>query len=178
MTTAPSEAVDPPPTDANIVSKAEFARQNDWQKSYISKLAGQGRLVLTDDGKVMSRESLARIAATTGAPERASPPAVQPQFRADRDRKEFYDAENARLDLEARTGKLLNKADVLSVVADAAVGLRARLESWPPRLAPQIAALGGNEARISALLADHIETALGDLSQRFAKLAELQSGGG
>lgn len=175
MPTSPSDADES--ADPNIVTKSAFAAANGWGRSYVSNLAAEGRLVLTDDGKrVLARESLARIAATTGAPERASPPAVQPQFRADRDRKEFYDAEHSRLDLEARTGKLLNRADVISVVSNAAVGLRAALESWPPRLAPQIAALGGNEARIMALLADHIETALTDMSQRLAKLDKLHGG--
>lgn len=160
--------------DPNLQTRSAFAAANNWSKSYVSKLGAEGRLVLTDDGKLVRvRESLDRIAATTGAPERASAPAVPPQFRVDRDRKEFYDAENARLDLEARMGKLLARADVMSVMSDAAVTLRTRLEGWPPRLAPQLAALGGNEQRIKAVLAEHIELALADLSQRFAKLAEL-----
>jgi hypothetical protein len=164
--------------DTNIVRKSEFAAANDWRRSYVSKLANEGRLVLTEDGRVKVKESLALIAATTGAPERASAPAVQPQFRLDRDRKEFYDAENARLDLEERVGQLMNRAEVLSVVADAAVSLRARIETWPDRLAPQLAALGSDEGRIRALLADHVHTALTDLSQRFAKLAQQQPPGG
>jgi hypothetical protein len=161
----------PPGADPNIVSKSKFAEANGWSKPYVSKLTAEGRLVLTEDGKVLARESLARIAATTGAPERASAAVVPPQFRADRDRREFYDAENSRLDLEERTGKLMNRADVVSVVADVGVSLRARLEAWPDRLAPQIAALGGNESRIRALLAEHVEISLGELSRGFSKLA-------
>jgi hypothetical protein len=160
--------------DPNLVTRSEFASRNGWSKSYVSKLGGEGRLVLTEDGKhVLVAESLARIKETSGALERASAPVVPVQVRADRDRKEFYDAEQARLDLEKRVGKLLDKPDVLAVVADAAAALRSRLESFPPRLAPQLAAQGGNEARIKAILADAVEHLLDDLSSRFAKLAEL-----
>lgn len=168
MTTAPQPGDDP-----NIVTKAEFARRNSWSKSYVTKLKDDGRLVLTEDGRVLVAESLARIAASAQAPERASPPAVSPTFRADRDRKEFYDAENARLDLEQRLGRTLATRDVRAVCANAAVTLRSRLEGWPARLAPHIAALGGDEARIRTLLAEHIEQALGELSRGFAKLEEL-----
>lgn len=34
------------------LTKSEFAARRGWSKSYVSKLASQGRLVLTDDGKV------------------------------------------------------------------------------------------------------------------------------
>jgi hypothetical protein len=158
----------------NVVTRSEFARLNEWSKSYVSKLGSESRLVLTDDGKhVLVAESLARIKDTSGALERVSAPVVAPQVRADRDRKEFYDAEQARLDLEKRVGKLLDKPDVLSAVADAAAAVRSKLENLPPRLAPQLAAQGGNEQRIRLILADHIEQLLDDLSSRFAKLAEL-----
>lgn len=35
-----------------VVSKSEFAARRGWSKSYVTKLAGQDRLVLTADGKV------------------------------------------------------------------------------------------------------------------------------
>ncbi len=163
---------------SEAVTRTEFAALQGWSKSYVSKLGSEGRLVLTEDGKLVKvAESLARIAATTGAPERASAPAVSPQYRGDRDRREFYDAENARLDLERRLGKLVDKADVLAVVADAAVQLRTRLEALPPRLAPQIAALGGNEQRVRLMLTDELERLLADMAHRFGKLAELGQDG-
>lgn len=160
------------------VTRSEFARLQGWSKSYVSKLGSEGRLVLTEDGKLVQvAETLALIAKTTGAPERASAPAVSPQYRGDRDRREFYDAENARLDLEKRLGKLVERSDVLAVVADAAVQLRTRLEALPPRLAPQLAALAGNEQRVRLMLADEIERLLSDMAHRFGKLAEMGSDG-
>lgn len=151
-------------------NQAEFGRLNGWGKSYVTKLKLEGRLVFTADGLVDVAASLAKIQEGTGAPERASAPAVSPSTRSDRDRQAFYDAEKSRLDLEERVGRLLDRDQVLSSMADAAVTLRTSLETWPDRLAPQIAALGGDEARIRAYLADHVETALTEISHQFAAM--------
>lgn len=167
--------------DPNIVSKSEFARLNGWSKSYVSKLNGEGRLVVTEDGKrVLVSESLARIRETTSAPERASDAAVTTQYRGDRDRREFYDAENARLDLEERLGKLLSASRVNAVVAQAGTLFRQRFEGWPHRLAPQIAAMGGNEGSIRGLLIDEVELLLTELARNLgdaAARADSVSGG-
>lgn len=158
--------------DLNLVSKSEFARLNGWSKSYISKLGSEGRLVVTEDGKqVLVAESLARIRETTTAPERASDAVVSTQYRGDRDRREFYDAENARLDLEERLGKLLQASEVTAAVAQAGTLLRQRLEGWPHRLAPQMAALAGNEGRIRGLLIDEAQLLLADISAGLGEAA-------
>lgn len=162
-------ATTPPPADPNIVRKSAFAEAQGWAKSYVTKLAQEGRLVLTDDGRVLVAESLQRIAQTTGAPERASDQVVSTQYRGDRDRREFYDAENARLDLEERLGKLLDVAEVNAAIAAAGTMFRQRLEGLPHRLAPQIAAMAGNEARIRTLLADEVELLLTDVSRRMSQ---------
>ncbi len=154
-------------------NQAEFARLNGWGKSYVTKLKLEGRLVFTAEGLVDVAASLAKIQQGTGAPERASAPAVSASARSDRDRQAFYDAEKSRLDLEERVGKLLCRDQVLSAMADAAVTLRFALEAWPDRLAPQIAALGTDEARIRAHLAEHVETALAELAHQFSAVAAL-----
>lgn len=47
------------------LSFAEFARRKGWKRHYITQLKGEGRLVLSEDGKrVRVAESLARIEAT------------------------------------------------------------------------------------------------------------------
>jgi hypothetical protein len=158
------------PTPA-ACNQAEFGRLHGWGKSYVTKLKLEGRLVFTDDGLVDVAASLAKIQANTGAPERASAPAVSPSTRSDRDRQAFYDAERSRLDLEERIGRLLDADQVLGAMADAAVTLRTALETWPERLSPELASLGGDEARIRARLADHVEAALEEISRRFADLA-------
>jgi hypothetical protein len=147
-------------------SQADFARLHGWGRSYVTALKHAGRLVLNDGGQVDVQASLARIQATTERPEQASAPAVPPAVRVDRDRKEFYDAENARLDLEERLGKLVRADQVLEAVADAGALFASQLDSLPDRLAPQIAALGSDEARIRALLVDTLESARHDLVTR------------
>lgn len=162
-----------PGTTADVCTRAEFARRNGWAKSYITKLGHEGRLVLTEDGlHVRVAESMARIRDTASAPERASDAAVSPQYRGDRDRREYYDAENARLDLEERLGRLLQASQVTAALAEAGTLLRQRLESWPHRLAPQIAALAGHEARIRSLLIDEVGLLLADISQSLGKAAD------
>lgn len=154
------------------LTRSEFAAHNGWAKSYVTKLGHEGRLVLTSDGKrVLVAESLAKIAEGTTAMARASEPAVPAAVRVDRDRKEFYDAENARLDLEERTGKLMRADDVLDIVANVAATLRTRLESRSAIVAPQLAALAGDEARITTVLADHDRATLAEVSRLFAKLS-------
>jgi hypothetical protein len=175
--TTPSHTIAPADTGApgaaQACSRAEFARRQGWSKSYITKLADQGRLVLTDDGsQVVIEASLQRIAATTRAPERADAKVVPPAFTTARERKEWYDAEGARLDLEERVGLLLERGDVLSVVAEAATVIRTRLEALPDRLAPQLAALAGNEQRIRLTLAEQIEHVLAEMARRFAALEQ------
>lgn len=156
-------------TDA--LSQADFARQQGWSKSYVSKLKGEGRLVLTAAGSVDAAASLARIKATTAAHGRADPAVVGPQYLDAKDRNEHYQAELARLKFEREIGALRDAADVAAVVADVATTLRSRLESWPDRLAPQLAALAGDESRIRAELADHIHGALAELARGFERLA-------
>lgn len=154
--------------------QAEFARLQGWSKSYVTALKQAGRLVLADDGLVDVQASLARIQATTEAVERASPPAVPPPQRADRDRKEFYDAENARLDLEERLGRLMRAEQVLEAVADAGALFAAQLDALPARLAPELAGLGGDEGRIQAVLAEALEAARAEM---VTKLKNARMGG-
>ncbi len=155
-------------------TRTEFARVNGWGKSYVTKLGLQGRLVITPEGLVDFVASLDRIQATTGAPERASAPAVSPSARSDKDRQAFYDAEKSRIDLEERIGKLLDREEELGALADAAVTLRASLEAWPERLSSALAAMDGDEPRIRAYLADHVEAALTELAARFSAMAAAQ----
>lgn len=49
-----------------ILSLSGFAKLQGVRPSYITKLKGDGRLVLTDDGKVRVAESIERIAQTAG----------------------------------------------------------------------------------------------------------------
>lgn len=152
-------------------SQAEFARQQGWSKSYVSKLKAESRLVFTADELVDVEASLALIRSTTAAPERASQPAQTPTFSDAADREKFYASELKRLDYEAQVGKTAEMAQVEAVCADVGTRLRSALETWPERLSPLLAAAGGDEERIAAILAEEVELRLAEISRAFTALA-------
>ncbi|MBJ2258311.1 terminase small subunit [Pseudomonas psychrophila] len=63
-----------------VISKTEFAARRGWAKSYVSKLANQDRLVLTEDGKVELEATEALLA------ESADPSKVAVTARHQQDR--------------------------------------------------------------------------------------------
>lgn len=157
-----------------FMSRSEFAAHIGCAKSYITKLGTQGRLVMGQGDNaeridVTATKSL--LAETTGAPERANEAAQTPLFTDAKDQREHYQAQMAKLDYEERVGNLLQVVSVRAVVAGAATSLRARLETIPDTLAPELAATQ-DESRVRALLAVEIESALTELSHQFGKLSE------
>ena len=150
------------------VCQAEFARLIGVGRSYVTALKKAGRLVTDVQGRVLVEESKASIARSNGAPERAA--VVTEVYQDNRDKKDHYAAELARLDYEERCGTLMVAADVLTVVAGAATTLRNRLEALPSVLAPQIAAIS-DEQEILNVLVDQVERLLAELSDEFGKLA-------
>lgn len=150
----------------NAVTQAEFARRIGVGRSYVTALKKSGRLVMNGD-LVLVEESMASIARSNGAPERAA--VVTPSFSDSRDKKDHYDAELKRIEYEERCGRLVQAEAVQGIVANAAATLRSRLEALPDQLAPQLAATG-DEQQIRAMLADAVESALSELSGQFAEV--------
>lgn len=66
------------------LTKSEFAAQHGWSKSYVSKLAKQDRLVLTDDGKV-DAEATELLLAESADPSKAAVAARHEESRVERD---------------------------------------------------------------------------------------------
>jgi len=162
-----------------FMSRSEFAAHIGCAKSYISKLSAQGRLVIGQGDnaeRIDVAATKALLADTTGAPERATEAAQTTLFVDSKDQKEHYQAQMAKLDYEERVGNLLQAGDVRAVVANAATSLRARLETLPDTLAPELAATQ-DESRVRALLAGEIEAALAELSHQFAKLVDAEKAG-
>jgi hypothetical protein len=155
-------------------TQAEFAAAQQWSKSYVTKLKQEGRLVLTPAGLVDFAASLASIKATSGAPERAAPAVQGKPYNDSQDRERFYSAELKRLELERETKRLRSADEVASAVDDAGVLVRTTVEGWRDRLPPQLAALGGDEARIAAFMCSECEHLLRRLSEKFAALAAEQ----
>jgi hypothetical protein len=177
-----------------------FAKRLEVSPSYITKLKDEGRLVLTEDGKVDVDASLARIKETedpnradvrerwkdyrqNGGEERPqAPPANELTPRADdssgknlqaaRAVKERYLALDAKAAYEERIGILVEAESVKRAGAEVGAILRGALENLPDQLAPIIAPIN-DEAKVHALLVDHIETILNEIS---SKLSAIGSG--
>ncbi|MFT8231340.1 terminase small subunit [Pseudomonas guariconensis] len=66
------------------LSKSEFAARRGWSKSYVSKLASQDRLVLTDGGKV-DVEATEALLAESADPSKAAVAARHEDNRVERD---------------------------------------------------------------------------------------------
>ena len=135
-----------PPAVPAAVTQAEFARHLGVGRSYVTALKKAGRLVMDADGRVLVEESMASLARSTGAPERA---AVVPELYQDnRDKRDHF-------------------------VVGAMTTLRSRLESLPNVLAPQLSVVS-DEKEIMALLADQIEQLLNECAADLGKLSEAQ----
>lgn len=177
---------------SNEVTRIEFARLRGIKPSYVTQLAREGRLVLTDDGKrVKVAESIARIEATrdpskqgvadrhaaarSQAPVAAPAPAADPadkignSYQTARAVKERYAALQAKLDYEAAIGKYVLAAEAVAAVADGDTLIRTRFEALADTLAPRLAAIS-DEQQVRATLHDEIEIILGDLSRSFAQM--------
>ena len=162
---------------AKFGSQADFARAQGWRKSYVTALKQQGRLVFTGDGRVDFDASLQRIRDTTGAPERAAPAVQGSRISAAQERERHYSSELKRLEYERAVHKLREADEVRSAADDAGALFRAGVEAWRDRLAPELAALGGDEQRISALLASETDQLLRRLAKRLHALAGGGEGG-
>lgn len=175
------------------LTQAQFARHIGHDRAHVTRLKHAGRLVMTDDGRVLVEESEARIAATadpakapvadrhaagraaavdgrkqakTEEPEDESP-VGGPDYQKARARREEANANLAEIDLAERAGELMETTAVRAVLADAAATCRSALETLPAILAPQLATLNDDHA-IRQLLDEHIGSALNELCDRLA----------
>ena len=163
------------------MTQADFAREIGVGRSRVHALKEAGRLVMVGD-RVDVEASKERLAATRNStPDNQAPAkvsagdtapaeeAVTPR-RVDADaRLAHAKAEMAEIDLAERRGELLRKDDITATVVDIVTTLRARLESLPAQLGPQVAAVS-DEAICTAMIADHVEAALAELSHQSGRI--------
>lgn len=179
-------------SDSSEVSRSEFARLRGIKPSYVTQLAREGRLVLSDDGRrVKVSESIARIEATrdpskqavadrhaaaraqrepkVDAPENIE--VIDPSYQNARAKREHFAAEREELRYRQEAGELMVAAEVEGALADVLTVLRNKLETWPDTLAPQLAPIA-DEQQIRARLADEVEIALADVASRFGEMGK------
>ena len=177
-----------------IATLKEFSDMEGVQPSYVTKLKQQGRLVLTDDGKVDVEASRQRIAATAdpnrddvrarhaaareqnggGASRSASetpPPAdhgrdaVSANFQKSRALGEHFAAKTRALEFLKEVGEVVELAQIREEVDNILAIARSAFDNLPGQLAPQLVTMTDEQA-IDRLLQDNIESVLGEVSQR------------
>lgn len=181
----------------NAITRSEFARLQGWSPSYVTKLAGEGRLVLSDDGKrVLVAETLARIEATKDPARRdvaerfatqrgesaVAPPTESDDVDATDDQggsinyqtarasREHYAALTAKAEYEKLVGNLVEVSEVRAAASEAGALIRAQIENLPAQLAPELAA-ETDEARVQALLVERMEILLGNIAELIERAA-------
>jgi hypothetical protein len=151
-----------------VISKSEFAARRGWAKSYVSKLAKQDRLVLTEDGKV-ELEATELLLASSADPSKAAvtarhdqgrvernvhaelgigaeTPAVPasgkaPDFQKARAHREYFLAQLAEAEFHKVQGSLVEREAVNNAAFAAGRMLRDLMFGLSPQLAPEVAAM-------------------------------------
>lgn len=151
------------------LSKSEFAARKGWSKPYVSKLGKQGRLVLTDDGKVDVAATEALLAdsadpSKAGVAERhqrertekgvgvyiapTAPPLDDPQappggfnFQNSRAQREFYLAVLAENEARKSSGELVARQAVENAAFATGRQLRDLILGLPKQISPALAAI-------------------------------------
>ena len=169
------------------VKQAEFARLIGVDRSYVTKLKRENRLVLDDSGRVLVEESKRRIKETAdpnrddvrqrwqeerGGTDDDDGGGVEDSienhdYQRARAKKEHFLAERARLDYQREIGELVPIADMRMAVADVVTTFRQALEQLPYRTGPEL--VGKDLDGIRAVLRQDIRAALSDMEREFSK---------
>ncbi|VVO85800.1 hypothetical protein PS903_02009 [Pseudomonas fluorescens] len=151
-----------------VITKSELAARHGWGKSYVSKLAKQGRLVLVGNGKVDLEASLALLAKTAD-PSKATvaqrhkrnrsereeflplqidteddvgeDPDEVPDFQRSRALREHYLSLQEKTNFHKSQGVLVERKAVENAAYGAGRLLRDQLLGMPPQLAPELAVM-------------------------------------
>lgn len=151
-----------------IISKSEFAARRGWAKSYVSKLAKQDRLVLTQDGKV-ELEATELLLAESADPSKASvaarhedarierdvrgelsvaaetpavlPSSKGPDFQKARAHREYYLAQLAEAEFHKVQGTLVEREAVNNAAFAAGRMVRDLIFGLSPQIAPELASM-------------------------------------
>lgn len=153
-------------SEAQHLSRSEFASAQGWSPSYVTKLGKQGRLVLDESGKLVDvAATLARLKRTEDpgkagvkqhhaasrsekhvrhdAPADDVSPvaAADPRYWDNKARREGALAELAELELAKRRGELVDRARVESAAFAIGRMLRDAVLGLPTQLAPALASV-------------------------------------
>jgi hypothetical protein len=126
------------------ITKAEFARANNWAASYVTELRKTGRLVLSPDGqRVNAVASLDLIERTRSRPkppkgETEDAPGGTSDYWSAKTEREQAMADLAKLELARKRGDLVVREDVERMAFATARVLRDGLMGLPVRIIPDL----------------------------------------
>lgn len=168
-----------------LATQSEFAAILGKDKSYITRLKQNGRLVLVDTPqgqRVDVEASKARIAETEGgrddvaarhAAEKGQEAKKPDESRVSaQTRKEMAQADIAEMERDQLRGKLIERELVEQALADVVAFARQGFENFPHRVAAQL--VGKDFDQIMATLKQEVQGLIGDMHRDAGKaLAEL-----
>lgn len=176
-----------------LLSKSEFAAHKGWSKSYVSKLAKQDRLVLSDNGRVdvAATEALlketadpskagvsdrhqrdrvekgvtAHVAPDAAVSDPAPPPAPAAyDFQKARAQREFFLAQLAESEARKSSGELVERKAVENAAYASGRLLRDLLLGLPKQISPGLAAIN-DPWDLERELTGHLRRVLDDASR-------------
>jgi phage terminase Nu1 subunit (DNA packaging protein) len=164
-------------TPATTCNQVQFAKLIGCNKSHVTRLKQDGRLVLTDSGLVDIEESKARIVATEGgrddvaarhaaAKGRDTKPLDESRSKAQA-RKEMAQADVAEMERDLMRGKLIEREQVEMALADLVAFARQGVENLPHRVAAQL--VGKDFDQIMATLKQEVVAMMGDMHKEAGK---------
>ncbi|MCE2722928.1 MAG: hypothetical protein ACK51V_02910 [bacterium] len=185
------------PNDANIVTKGEYADLKGVSKSRVSQWAKAGRLVLTDDGRVMVAQSDARLALTSsprGASKARSSTTTRPSSslldaayearQIDNARRARSEAEIAEMKAARARGELVRTDDVIRAINDCAAIIVRHIDQLPYAIYHRLAAESDAHKCLQILLdaVDETRTQIADgiatAEREVDSMAKAQTDGG
>ena len=165
---------------ANALNQSQFAKQMGWSRSYVTQLKAAGRLVIDINGKVLVKESIARIDETAD-PAREDVTArhdsnklakkerpksdEQVRYADARAQKEHYLALQAKADYEKSIGQLVSAEEMQAAVSDVVTIFRQSLENMPHRISAEL--VGKEMEFIRTTLKQESHNILQDLQREF-----------
>lgn len=179
-----------------IVTKAEFAKMRGVAPSSVTRWAREGRLVLTDDGRVAVEPSVERLQATEinigraekwrerrkavkkdveGSDEGASELQISggdngASLMASRAMKERYMALKAKLEYEQLAGELVPREDFDYMIRTAGAVVRTKIDSLADRYAALLAPVT-DLSEAHEILASAARTIESEIAEELARLS-------
>lgn len=178
-------------------NQSKFAEIIGVDRSYVTKLKKQDRLVIDGDGLIDVDASVQRIkdtadpnrvdvvnrwrsergqnGTTNDEPETVDTSVEDHDYQRARAKKEHFLAERARVDYLRDIGELVPIIDMRAAVADVVTTFRQALEQLPYRTGPEL--VGKDLDAIRATLKQDIHAALSDMEREFSKkMSEHETG--